>query len=56
MYLFTAIGLSPGDSGYFTCKQDMKLVTTIWNSIAYNGLSRQWKLEDEFGVMTKNKR
>ena len=28
MYLFTAIGLSPGGSGYFTCKQNMKLVTT----------------------------
>jgi len=28
MYLFTAIGLLPGGSGYFTCKQDMKLVTT----------------------------
>ena len=28
IYLFTAIGLSPGGSGYFTCKQNMKLVTT----------------------------
>ena len=28
IYIFTAIGLSPGDSGYFTCKQNMKLVTT----------------------------
>ena len=28
MYLFTAIGLLPGGSGYFTCKQNMKLVTT----------------------------
>ena len=26
--LFTAIGLLPGGSGYFTCKQNMKLVTT----------------------------
>jgi hypothetical protein len=25
--LLTAIGLSPGGSGYFTCKQNMKLVT-----------------------------
>ena len=28
IYLFTAIGLSPGGSGHFTCKQNMKLVTT----------------------------
>jgi hypothetical protein len=29
IYLFTAIGLSPGDS---TCKQNMKLVTTKFKS------------------------
>jgi len=28
MYLLTTIELSPGGSGYFTCKQNMKLVTT----------------------------
>jgi len=28
IYLFTVIGLSPGGSGYFTCKQNMKFVTT----------------------------
>ena len=28
IYLFTAIGLLPGGSGYVTCKQNMKLVTT----------------------------
>ena len=28
IYLFTAIWLPPGGSGYFTCKQNMKLVTT----------------------------
>jgi len=32
IYLFTAIGLSPGGSGYFTCKQSMKLVTTGFKS------------------------
>ena len=32
IYLFTAIGLSPGGSGYFTCKQYMKLVTTKFKS------------------------
>jgi len=30
--LLTAIGLSPGGSGYFTCKQNMKLVTNKFNS------------------------
>jgi len=28
IYIYTAIGLSPGGSGYFTCTQNMKLVTT----------------------------
>jgi len=32
IYLFTAIGLLPGGSGYFICKQNMKLVTTRFNS------------------------
>ena len=32
IYLFTAIGLLPGGSGYFTCKQNMKLVTTKFRS------------------------
>jgi len=32
IYLFTAIGLSPVGSGYFTCKQNMKLVTTKFKS------------------------
>ena len=32
IYLFTAIGLSPGGSGYFTCKQNMKSVTTKFKS------------------------
>ena len=31
-YLFTAIGLSPGGSGYFTCKENMKLVTARFQS------------------------
>ena len=35
-YLFTAIGLSPGGSGYFTCKQNMKLVTTKFKSGGLN--------------------
>jgi len=28
LLLLTAIGLSPSGSGYFTCTQNMKLVTT----------------------------
>jgi len=32
IYLFTAIRLSPGGSGYFTCIQNMKLVTTKFKS------------------------
>ena len=28
IYILTAIGLLPGGSGYFTCKQNMKSVTT----------------------------
>ena len=30
--LLTAVGLSPGGSGYFTCKQNMKLVTNKFKS------------------------
>ena len=30
--LFTAIGLLSGSSGYFTCKQNVKLVTTKFKS------------------------
>ena len=32
LLLLTAIGLSPGGSGYFTCKQNMKLVTARFKS------------------------
>jgi len=31
-YLFTATGLLTGGSGYFACKQNMKLVTTKFKS------------------------
>ena len=33
IYLLTAIGLSPGGSSYFTCKQNMKSVTTEFKSV-----------------------
>ena len=32
LLLFTAIGLLPGGSGYFTCIQNMKLVTNKFKS------------------------
>jgi len=32
LLLLTAIGLSPGGSGYFTCKQNMKFVTNKFKS------------------------
>ena len=32
LLLLTAIGLSPGGSGYFTCIQNMKLVTNKFKS------------------------
>ena len=32
LLLFTAIGMSPSGSGYFTCKQNMTLVTTKFKS------------------------
>jgi len=32
IYLFTAVGLSPGGSGYFACKQNKKLVATRFKS------------------------
>jgi len=32
IYLLTAVGLSPGGSDYFTCKQNMKSVTNKFKS------------------------
>jgi len=32
IYLFTGIWLLPGGNGYFTCKQNMKLVTNKFTS------------------------
>ena len=32
IYIFTAVGLSPGGSGYFTCIQNMKLFTNKFKS------------------------
>jgi len=32
LFLFTAVGFLPGGSGYFTCKQNMKSVSTEFKS------------------------
>ena len=43
--LLTAIGLSPGGSGYFTCKQNMKLVNKTRNwlqNIKLVNKTRNW--------------
>ena len=50
--LLTAIGLSPGGSGCFTCIQDMKLVTTKFKS---GGLHEKhvvatWKLGNHLSI------
>ena len=52
IYLFTAIGLSPGGSGYFTRKQNMKLVITEFKS---GGLHEKhvvatWNVENRLSV------
>ena len=51
--LFTAIGLLPGGNGYFTCIQNMKLVTTKFKSgglhekhvVATWKLGKRWPLK-----------
>ena len=46
IYLFTAIGFLPGGSGYFTCKRNMKLVTTRFKSGGLHAavtLARKWQ-------------
>jgi len=45
----TAIGLSPGGSGYFTCIQNMKLVTT-WE--ACSGNLESWEPSQHFLIYT----
>jgi len=50
--ILTATGLSPGGSGYFTCKQNMKLVT---NKFKLGGLHEKhvvatWNLLNHFSI------
>jgi len=54
IYLFTAVGLVPGGSGYFTCKQNMKSVTTRFKS---EGLHEKhvvatWNLGNHLSIST----
>ena len=55
LLLLTAIGLSPGDSGYFTCIQNMKLVTNKFKS---GGLHEKhvvatWNLGNHLSICIK---
>ena len=52
LLLFTAIGLSPGGSGYFTCIQNMKLVTTKLNSggLHENHVVATWNLGNHLSI------
>ena len=50
--IFTAIGFLPGGSGYFICKQNMRLVTTRFKS---GGLHEKhvvatWNLGNHLGI------
>jgi len=51
-YLFTAIGLLPGGSGYFTCKQNMKLVTNKFKSggLHENHVVATWNLGNHLSI------
>jgi len=55
--LFTAIGLLPGGSGYFTCKQNMKLVT---NKLKSGGLHEKhvvatWSLGNHLSISYRHR-
>ena len=51
-YLFTAIGLLPGGSGYFTCKQNMKFVTTKFKlgGLHEKHVVATWNLENHLSI------
>ena len=50
--IFTAIGLLPGGSGYFTCIQNMKLVSTKFKSggLREKHVVATWNLENHLSV------
>ena len=54
IYLFTAIGLLPGGSGYFTCKQNMKLVTWRATWEACSGNLESWEPSQHLLMGTEN--
>jgi len=50
--IFTAIGLLTGGSGYFTCKQNMKLITTKFKSggLHEKHLVATWNLGNHLNI------
>ena len=52
IYLFTAIGLLPGGSGYFTCNQNMKLVTIKfkWGGLHEKHVVATWNVGNRLSV------
>ena len=52
LLLFTAIGLLPGGNGYFTCIQNMKLVTTKFKSrgLREKHVVATWNLGDHLSI------
>jgi hypothetical protein len=52
MYLFTATGLSPGGSGYFTYKRNMKLVTNIFKpgGLHEKHVVATWNVENRLSI------
>jgi len=54
IYLFTAIGMLPSGSGYFTFKQNMKLVTTDI-CVFYGFQGKKLLFPYNFGFITEMK-
>ena len=50
--IFAAIGLSPGGSGYFTCIQNMKLVTTKFKlgGLHEKHVAETWNLGNHLSI------
>jgi len=52
LLLLTAIGLSPGGSGYFTCTQNMKFVTNKFKSggLLEKNVVATWNLGNQLSI------
>ena len=52
LLLLTAIGLLPGGSGYFTCTQNMKLVTNKFKSggLHEKHVVANWNAENRLSI------